>query len=259
MMKFASLGSGSEGNSLLISSGDPARPTHVMLDCGFGLKEASRRLARLGLEPAQLSGIVVTHEHSDHIGGVFKLARHHAVPVWLTHGTFEGAPRDEMAGVDIRICRDGEPIAIGDIEMTPYTVPHDAREPVQYLASDGHRKLGVLTDVGQSTPHLINALHACDALLLEFNHDSDMLSRSAYPAWLKSRIAGPLGHLSNAASAEILASLDKQHLRTLVAAHLSQRNNTPELARSAIADVIGDDSVEVVVAGQQQGFEWISC
>lgn len=258
-MRFASLGSGSEGNSLLISSGSDSRASYVMLDCGFGPKEVERRLARLGLSPQQLSGVVVTHEHSDHIGGVFKLARHLRLPVWLTHGSFEGASRDEMAGVDLRICRDGERFTVGDLELTPYTVPHDACEPVQYVASDGLRKLGVLTDVGQSTPHLLAALNGCDALLLEFNHDSEMLSRSAYPAWLKSRIAGPLGHLSNAASAEILAALDKRRLRTLVAAHLSQRNNTEERARSAIREVIDDGGVEVIVAGQQQGFDWLTC
>lgn len=258
-MRFSSLGSGSEGNSLLIASASGASATTVMLDCGFALKEVERRLSRAGLDASQLSGIVVTHEHSDHIGGVFKLARRYTIPVWLTHGTLEAAPRDDMAGVDIRICRDGESFAIGDIEMTPYTVPHDAREPVQYLASDGQRKLGVLTDVGHSTPHLINALNACDALLLEFNHDSDMLSRSAYPAWLKSRIAGPLGHLSNAASAELLAQLDKSRLRTLVAAHLSQKNNTPQLAQQAIDSVIGKDAVEIVIAAQDQGFDWIHC
>jgi phosphoribosyl 1,2-cyclic phosphodiesterase len=258
-MKFASLGSGSEGNSLLISAESGSQRSIVMLDCGFGLKEVVRRLARLHLAPQQLSGVVVTHEHSDHIGGVFKLARHYSLPVWLTHGTFEGASRDEMAGVDIRICRDGESFAIGDIEMTPYTVPHDAREPVQYLATDGQRKLGVLTDVGQSTPHLLAALAACDALLLEFNHDSEMLARSAYPAWLKSRIAGPLGHLSNAASAEILASLDRSRLRTLVAAHLSQKNNRPSLAQEAIAGVVGDAGMAVVIAEQEQGFDWIAC
>ena len=258
-MRFSSLGSGSEGNSLLISSTSGTTSTHVMLDCGFALKEVERRLSRAAVEASQLTGIVVTHEHSDHIGGVFRLARRYSIPVWLSHGTFEAASRDEMAGVDIRICRDGESFAIGDIAMTPYTVPHDAREPVQYLASDGKRKLGVLTDIGRSTPHVISALNACDALLLEFNHDSDMLSHSAYPAWLKSRIAGPLGHLSNAASAELLAALDNSRLRTLVAAHLSQKNNTPQLARQAIESVIGTGGVEVLVAAQDQGFSWIDC
>ena len=258
-MKFASLGSGSEGNSLLIAAASGTTQTCVMIDCGFGLKEVERRLSRLDASPGQISGIVVTHEHSDHIGGVFKLARRYRIPVWLSHGTFEGAARDDALGVDIRLCRDGEPIAIGDLELTPFTVPHDAREPLQYLASDGSRKLGVLTDVGQSTPHLLSALGGCDALLLEFNHDSDMLARSAYPAWLKSRIAGPLGHLSNAHSAAILAALDKSRLRKLVAAHLSQKNNTPALARAAIDEVVEGQEIDVLVAEQDEGFAWLDC
>lgn len=259
-MRFASLGSGSEGNSLLVSGGvGVVAQTHVMIDCGFGLKEVLRRLARLEIGPEQLAGILVTHEHSDHIGGVFKLARRFGIPVWLSHGTFDGAARDDALGVDIHLCRDGEPVVIGDLEITPYTVPHDAREPLQYVASDGRRKLGVLTDVGQSTPHLLAALGGCDALLLEFNHDSEMLSRSAYPAWLKARIAGPLGHLSNAQSADILAQVDKSRLRKLVAAHLSQQNNTPALAQAAIDSVIGGQGIEVVVAQQHDGFAWMDC
>lgn len=258
-MKFASLGSGSEGNSLLIAAGSGTTQTCVMVDCGFGLKEAQRRLARLDIGVEQLAGILVTHEHSDHIGGVFKLARRFRIPVWLSHGTFEGAARDDAVGVDIRMCRDGEPIAVGDLEITPYTVPHDAREPLQYCASDGHRRLGVLTDVGQSTPHLLSALGGCDALLLEFNHDSEMLARSAYPAWLKARVAGPLGHLSNAHSAELLAGLDKSRLRKLVAAHLSQKNNTPALVQAAIDDVIGGQGIDVRVAQQEEGFGWLEC
>ncbi len=258
-MRFASLGSGSEGNSLLISSSSGTVSTHVMLDCGFGLREAERRLSRLDVVPNHLNGIVVTHEHSDHLGGVFKLARRHAIPVWLTHGTFEGAPRDEALGVDLRICRDGESLVIGDLELTPFTVPHDAREPVQYVATDGRRKLGVLTDVGHATPHAQAALDACDALLLEFNHDSDLLANSVYPPWLKSRIAGPLGHLSNAAAAAILDTLDKSRLRTLVAAHLSQKNNDPARVRKAIAGVLGEQAVDLAIAAQDEGFDWIDC
>ncbi len=119
-----------------------------MLDCGFGPRELSRRFARLEMSPDQLAGIVVTHEHSDHLGGVFQVARQYKVPVWLTHGCFESASKDEALGVDVHICRDGEAFDVGDLEIRPYTVPHDAREPVQYTASDGRYKLGVLTDVG---------------------------------------------------------------------------------------------------------------
>ena len=126
------------------------------------------------------------------------------------------------------------------------------------VATDGHRKLGVLTDIGRATPHVIASLADCDALLLEFNHDSEMLARSSYPASLKSRIAGPLGHLSNAHAAELLGAIDKSRLKKLVAAHLSKKNNTPELVSTAIGEVL-DPEVEVQIACQEQGFEWIVC
>lgn len=258
-LKFASLGSGSEGNALMISACEGTTQSHVMLDCGFGLKEVARRLARLQLEPQQLSGIVVTHEHSDHIAGVYKLARRFSLPVWMSHGSFQAAAGEEALGVDIRICRDGESFVIGDLEISPFTVPHDAREPIQYTATDGRSKLGVLTDVGQSTPHLIAALAKCDALQLEFNHDSAMLAQSAYPAWLKGRIAGPLGHLSNQHAADILASLDRSRLKTLVAAHLSQRNNDPILVREAIDGVVGSGLEQLLIADQEDGYPWQYC
>jgi phosphoribosyl 1,2-cyclic phosphodiesterase len=255
-MRFASLGSGSEGNALLISATSGITETQVMLDCGFGLREAESRLSHLHIDPKQLSGIIVTHEHQDHVGGVFRLARRHKIPVWMTHGTLESV-RDEADGVTVHICRDGEPFVIGDLEIQPYTVPHDAREPVQYTATDGIRKLGVLTDVGHSTPHLMKALSGCDALVLEFNHDTDMLSQSVYPPWLKSRIGGQLGHLSNQQSADILQALDRSRLQCVIAAHLSQKNNSPDKVRSLIQDVLAGSDVEIVIADQASGFDWM--
>ena len=255
-MRFASLGSGSEGNALLISAESGITETTVMLDCGFGLREAESRLSHLHIDPKQLSGIIVTHEHQDHVGGVFRLARRHKIPVWMTHGTLESV-RDESDGVTVHICRDIEPFVIGDLEIQPYTVPHDAREPVQYTATDGIRKLGVLTDVGHSTPHLMKALNGCDALVLEFNHDTEMLSQSVYPPWLKARIGGQLGHLSNQQSAEILQGLDRSRLQRVIAAHLSQKNNSPDKVRSLIQGVLAGSDVEVVIADQESGFDWM--
>jgi phosphoribosyl 1,2-cyclic phosphodiesterase len=255
-LKFASLGSGSEGNALLISAASGTTRTTVMLDCGFGIRETERRLAKLEMTPADLSGIVVTHEHQDHVGGVFKFARRYRVPVWLTFGTFQAVQHD-CAGVTVHFCRDGDQLAIGDLALTPYTVPHDAREPVQYVATDGHSRLGVLTDAGHTTSHLIDVLGGCDALMLECNHDREMLANSTYPPSLKRRIGGAYGHLSNHTTAEILAALDRSRLKTVVGAHLSRQNNTPELAREALTGALGADQITVMIACQEQGFAWV--
>jgi phosphoribosyl 1,2-cyclic phosphodiesterase len=255
-VKFASLGSGSDGNALLISTASGTTRTTVMLDCGFGLRETERRLARLGMAPADLAGIVVTHEHGDHVGGVFKFARRHGIPVWLSFGTYQ-AVRKDCTGVTFHICRDGDQLAIGDLELSPYTVPHDAREPIQYVASNGKVKLGVLTDAGQATPHLVQVLGGCDGLMLECNHDREMLANSSYPASLKQRIGGAYGHLSNDASSEILAALDQSRLKRVVGAHLSKQNNTSELARTALCSALGSNPSEVMIACQDEGFGWI--
>ncbi len=255
-MKFASLGSGSEGNALLISTQSGTTKTTVMLDCGFGIRETERRLARLQMTPGDLTSIIVTHEHQDHVGGVFKFARRHRLPVWLTFGTYQ-ATRDRCEDVEIHFCRDGAAFAIGDLELLPYTVPHDAREPVQYVASDGTLRLGVLTDAGHATSHLITALAGCDALMLECNHDRQMLRDSTYPPSLKQRIGGDYGHLSNQTAGQILGELDKSHLKRIVGAHLSLKNNTPELARTALTDVVAD-RIDVMIACQEDGFGWMN-
>jgi len=228
-----------------------------MLDCGFPIRETERRLLSKGLAPSDLAGIVVTHEHQDHVGGVFKFARRHRIPVWLSFGTYQ-AVQKQCDGVAVHFCRDGDRLVIRDLELIPYTVPHDAREPVQYVANDGRYRLGVLTDAGQSTPHLVAALGGCDALVLECNHDRQMLANSSYPYSLKQRIGGAFGHLSNDTTAEILAALDKSRLRMVVGAHLSQQNNTPELARQALLGVTAGSGIEVMIACQEEGFDWIT-
>lgn len=255
-MKFASLGSGSEGNALLISAQSGSVQTTVMLDCGFGLRETEERLARRGLLPSGLQGIIVTHEHYDHVSGVFKFARRHRLPVWLSYGTWQ-AVKDKCDGVVFHICRDGESFVIGDLEIHPYTVPHDAREPLQYSVCDGHVRLGVLTDAGHATTHMIDTLGGCDGLLLECNHDVQMLAQSHYPPSLKQRVGGPLGHLSNDTAAEILGAIDQRRLKKVVGAHLSKHNNKPELAHEALCSGISNPDTQVLLACQQQGFDWI--
>lgn len=254
-MKFASLGSGSEGNALLISTGSGTTQTTVMLDCGFAIRETERRLARLGMMPGDLAGIVVTHEHHDHVGGVFKFARRHNVPVWLTYGTYEAVVA-RCNDVDIRFCRDGHLFQIHDLELSPYTVPHDAREPVQYVIGNGALRLGVLTDAGHGTPHMVSALDGCDALMLECNHDPQMLADSTYPVSLKYRIGGDYGHLSNEAASCILDQVDKSRLKRIVGAHLSLKNNTSDLARAALKKGAGEQ-IDISIACQQDGFDWV--
>ena len=251
-MRFASLGSGSDGNGLVVE----ADGTCVLIDCGFGVKDTVIRLARLGLAPSSLTAILVTHEHSDHIGGVPAFAGKYEVPVWATFGTlaevswrFEGMSR--IYGFDSH-----DHFAIGALEVTPVAVPHDAREPVQFVIGDGARRVGVLTDLGVSTAHVEASLSGCDALVLECNHDLEMLARGDYPYSLKQRIAGRLGHLHNEAAAAILARIDTSHLTHIVAAHLSRDNNTPELARGALASALGCTLDWIGVADQTSGFGW---
>jgi phosphoribosyl 1,2-cyclic phosphodiesterase len=251
-MRFSSLGSGSEGNALLVAAGR----TQVMMDCGFGLQDILSRLARLGVSPEQLNGIVVTHEHSDHISGVARLARKYDLPVWLTHGTLQSQIKALSGIADIREIDPQLAFEIGDIEIIPYSVPHDAAEPVQFVFSDGDHRLGVLTDTGCSTAHIERILNACHALVLECNHDFEMLMNGEYPSSLKQRVGGRFGHLNNREAADILSRLDLSRLQHLIAAHLSRKNNTPELAVRALSAAARCEESWVGVATQDEGFDW---
>ncbi|HLT28045.1 MAG TPA: MBL fold metallo-hydrolase [Zeimonas sp.] len=260
-MRFASLGSGSEGNALLVEGGDAAGC--VLVDCGFGVREVERRLRSLGREPAAIDAILVTHEHGDHIGGVFRLAQRHRIPVHLTHGTLRAVAGVLPAGFDraalLRVFDSYAGFECAGLRIEPVPVPHDAREPVQYVVDDGQVRLGVLTDLGHGSAHVVRALARLDALVLECNHDPALLAANRrYPAALKRRIAGPWGHLDNAEAARILASIDRSRLRTVVAAHLSRHNNRPDLARAALASVFDDDPTRLHVADQDSGIDWIT-
>jgi phosphoribosyl 1,2-cyclic phosphodiesterase len=252
-MRFASLGSGSQGNGLVVEAGS----TRILLDCGFGLEETVLRLARCGLAPEDLDAIVVTHEHDDHVGGVARFSARYALPVYLTHGTCVGLDGARSLLADVTLIDSHTAIAVGDLEVQPYPVPHDAREPTQFVFGDGAVRLGVLTDVGQSTPHLQSVLSGVDALMLECNHDSEMLANGAYPPWLKRRIGSRFGHLDNGAAASLLAALDCSRLQHVVAAHLSQQNNRPSLACSALAGALNCSPDWIHVASQAGGSGWL--
>ena len=251
-MRFASLGSGSEGNGLVVEAGG----TRILIDCGFGVKETALRLARLGLEPESLAAIIVTHEHNDHIGGVPAFAAKHRIAVWATFGTLV-VTAERFEAVDRVYAFDSfDCFSIGDLNVIPIAVPHDAREPVQFVVGDGAVKVGVLTDIGTSTPHVEAMLSGCDALVLECNHDLDMLAVSDYPPSLKQRIASRLGHLHNEAAADLLAQIDRSKLKHVIAAHLSKQNNRPDLARGALARALGCETDWISVADQENGFDW---
>ncbi|WP_237058007.1 MBL fold metallo-hydrolase [Microbulbifer sediminum] len=249
-LRFASLGSGSKGNGTLVASGDHC----LLVDCGFTIKETERRMARLGMTPADLSAILVTHEHSDHLSGVAPLARKYKLPVYLTPGTLRA--RDIGKLPEIHLIEGHRPFAVADIEVTPVAVPHDAREAAQFVFRRNGRSLGLLTDLGTVTPHVEEHYSGCDALVLEANHDPLMLAQGPYPPSLKRRVGGAYGHLSNQQAAGFLQRVGHEQLQHLVVAHISEKNNTVELARTALA-VPAEQVDNCIFACQQQGFDWL--
>lgn len=255
MLRFKSLGSGSTGNATLVEV-TSHRPMRLLVDCGLGLKQLSVRLAGAGLVDDDIDAIFITHEHSDHIGCARQFSQRHRVPVWMSRGTYEGIGSPDFDGL-LHTARDGEAIDLGGLQIMPFTVPHDAREPLQLTCTDGAKKLGILTDLGHATAHLLTHLEHCNALLLECNHDSDLLAQSSYPPFLKRRVGGMYGHLSNTAAGEIARSVAHRGLKHLVTAHLSEQNNRPELAYQAMSDALGSVT-EVTLADAANGTRWLS-
>lgn len=249
-VRYAILGSGSHGNATIIEGG----ATRVLVDCGFGVRELASRCARIGLDLSSISAVLVTHEHGDHFGGIARVGRALKLPLMMTRGTALG--RRDWTGCDIRYISPHQSFCVGDLEIQPFPVPHDAREPCHFRFEHGGTRLGMVSDLGHVTPHVRAVLDACDGLLLEFNHDVDMLARGPYPPVLKQRVAGNLGHLSNLQAAELLRELDRSRLRNLVLTHLSQKNNTPELAYRAACDALDDDPPWLSCAQQDTGTGW---
>ncbi|MDF1820806.1 MAG: MBL fold metallo-hydrolase [Alcanivoracaceae bacterium] len=254
-MRFASLGSGSKGNGTVVATGQGC----LLVDCGFGVRDATARLARLGLAPDDLAAILVTHEHGDHVRGVSALARRHDVPVYTTFGTARATHgrRDDLAGTRLEEVRPGRGFSIADIDIMPVAVPHDAREPCQFVFTASDRRLGVLTDLGAITPHVQALYSDCDALVLETNHCPQMLADGPYPPSLKRRVGGSLGHLSNAQAAGLAAGLDAGRVQHLVLSHISEQNNTPDRALATIQAALPGDGKALGIADQDNGFDWL--
>jgi phosphoribosyl 1,2-cyclic phosphodiesterase len=250
-MRFASIGSGSRGNGTLVQAGDSL----LLVDCGFALKETVARLAKLEVEPQQLSAVLVTHEHGDHCSGVRVLANRYQLPVYMTAGT---ARSKALASVERAVIIDSHaPFAVGDVRVQPVAVPHDAAEPVQFVFHWQNRCLGLLTDIGAITPFVKQHYSACDALLLESNHCVDMLARSEYPPSLKLRVGGRFGHLSNHQAASLLEEIDTTRLQHLVIAHLSEKNNSLERVQQSMEKAL-QGIRNILFACQENGFDWLA-
>jgi phosphoribosyl 1,2-cyclic phosphodiesterase len=247
LLRFKNLGSGSTGNATIV-------------DCGLGLKELERRLIRADLALEDLDAIFVTHEHVDHVGHTKRVASFVGIPVWMSQGTWLACSGLDwgLSDSQINIAQDTQSIALGALQITPFTVPHDAREPLQLRLSDGSMSLGIVTDLGHVSAHVLAQLKGCNALMLETNHDSDMLSASGYPQFLKDRISGPFGHLSNRAACELASAIKHESLNQVLAAHLSERNNSPDIVLECLSRALSCAPSDLMVAAPDTGSPWIT-
>jgi phosphoribosyl 1,2-cyclic phosphodiesterase len=250
-VRFASLGSGSKGNATIVEW----RDTCIMIDCGFSIRDTTTRLARLGKTPNDLTAILVTHEHSDHWKGVAPLSKKFGIKVYITAGSLKGREVEPDSG-DFHIIDSHQQFQVGDLLVTPVPVPHDAREPVQYLFNSDNHQLGILTDIGSLTGHVETQYASCDALLVEANHDLDMLATGPYPEFLKERVAGQWGHLNNQQTARLVSVIERQRMQHLVIGHISDKNNTLDKVKAAIEPVFPSQE-RVIYACQQEGFDWL--
>jgi len=248
-VRFASLGSGSKGNSTLVEFSG----TLLMIDNGFSVKESQKRLQRLGVSAEQVSAILVTHEHADHMGGVSRFASKFETPVWASHGT---ASQFKTELASLNCFNSHQDFNIGDIRIKPILVPHDAKEPTQFVFNTDDCQFAIMTDTGSITQHIIEALSNCDALLLESNYDTDMLMNGPYPYSLKQRVSGDWGHLSNDQTISLLNQLDLTRLQHLALAHVSEKNNSYERVLDVISQGARCDRAWLNVIDQEQGLDW---
>jgi phosphoribosyl 1,2-cyclic phosphodiesterase len=245
------LASGSKGNCILVSGGDGA----LIMDCGLPAREVAARLSAAGKSGDPIRGIIVTHEHVDHIRGVWALARNLKVPIYGTGGTLLGLPREAPRGhrPSLHPVLPREGFELGGFHLEPFPTSHDAREPCGYFVKEKGCRFAFCTDTGYLPPSLVSELSRCDGVLLESNHCPDMLATGPYPESLKRRIRSRRGHLSNVAAASCLREIAGD-LGAVILAHLSEINNTPEKALASAREAFGFylDDVKILVARQHE-------
>lgn len=232
-MKLESLKSGSKGNACLVYTDK----TKILVDCGVSGKAVGAEMEKIGLSPDAINAIVVTHEHNDHIRGIGVMMRRYNIPVYANSATWAEIMRSDLGRMNddnIKIFEGTEPFAVGDINVCPFKIPHDAAYPVGYAFDDGHSRAAVATDMGMLTEDVFRKIGGCRDVLIEANHDINMLEMGPYPYHLKRRIRGNLGHLSNDDAAKAAEFLVRMGAERIVLGHLSDENNYPKLAYETV-------------------------
>lgn len=253
-LHFCTLGSGSKGNSYLVKS----EKNTLLVDAGLSARATVKHLTELGVSPCTLDGILITHEHSDHIGGVNVLSKNYSVPVYANEKTMTQVLRkcSNIEGKNVRIFNTGEDFFIGEMNICPFKTPHDSIDSCGFSIYCKHNKITVATDLGHMTKTVSEACKGSDLLVLESNHDINMLINGPYSPYLKQRVQGPKGHLSNDGCATTAAFLLDYGLKQLILAHLSEENNTPELAYTTVANALlqkgAEDGKDVNIEVAQQ-------
>ena len=256
-LRLSVLGSGSKGNAVVIEAGG----RRLLVDAGFSFRELRRRLARVGLTPEDVDAVVLTHEHGDHVRGIDRFCRKRAVPVYATEGTQRGLSCGPTAASRLRSCRSGVPFEAAGFLVEVFSIPHDAREPVGVVVEDpGGARVGLVADLGCRSRLAWSRLGGVHALLLETNHDPEMLRNGPYPWSLKARVAGRHGHLSNEDAAQGLGELVHDGLAHVVLYHLSQINNLPALAAAAVGEELARlrARAEMTISGQDEPTNWLT-
>ncbi|MDY7026059.1 MAG: MBL fold metallo-hydrolase [Pseudomonadota bacterium] len=251
------MSSGSKGNATLIQS---AAGHHILVDCGLSVSSLKTRLSAAGRKLEDIRAVLLTHEHSDHSQGVATLSRKLGIPMYLTRGTYHAEHRaGRLKGeerVEIIDCHTG--FELFDFQVQPVVVPHDAKEPCQYIFQSGDHRLGLLTDVGKITPHIIEHYTGCDALIVEANHDPEMLRIGPYPPKLKQRVGGIYGHLSNQQTQAFLQAVACERLKTLMIAHISEKNNSEQHVQNALESLDNIQHCDVHIAKQNTVMPWVN-